>query len=157
MDLLFEKRFNKPYDKDKFNKEIALQVISSNYGFSPFILDHGETTEYAYIKMEKLDGYDLAYEYGDRERDIPKKVWDKIRIIVKTLYEDEGIMYVDITPYNFVEVDGEIFIIDFGDAYMYSETEDNLYTCSCHNKNNCKNEYFEDFLNGLNQWNPDFA
>lgn len=157
MSSLFEKRFKKPFDSNTFNKEIVLQQISSNYGFSPRIIEWGETDEYAFIRMEKLEGYDLAWVFGDNESDIPEEIWDKMREIIRILYEEENIVYVDITPYNFVEVKGEIYIIDFGDAYIYTEKDGTTkYTCSCHKRNDCINDYFLEFLDGMNKWNSDF-
>ncbi len=60
---------------------------------------------------------------------------------------EEEIAYVDITPYNFIEIDDKIYIIDFGHAtYTKSLDEDRFW-------------FLKDFLYGykLNIYNPDFA
>ena len=54
----------------------------------------------------------------------------------------ENIEYIDITPYNFIEKDGKVFIIDFGHAYY---TDFNI--------NGFLNEVM---YHCLNEWNADF-
>ena len=62
---------------------------------------------------------------------------------MQTLYDNEGIEYIDITGYNFIEKDKKIYIIDFGDA-QYSKKWKKI------------NWFLEEFLNGHHGWNPDF-
>lgn len=64
--------------------------------------------------------------------------------MVRTLFEEEGIEYIDITPYNFLENEGELYMIDFGDArYIPTNIEMDWFL----------KEFLED---GVNSWNPDF-
>ena len=57
---------------------------------------------------------------------------------------EESIQYIDVTPYNFIEKDHEVYIIDFGHAsYIYEKQK--------------VDEYLERFFNGENEWNEDFA
>jgi serine/threonine-protein kinase RIO1 len=93
--------------------------------------------------MENLNEMCIADMYGEDPKDIPKIVWDQIRVILKILYFDEGIEYIDITGYNFIEKKGKVYIIDFGDA---------IYT----KKNKEMNWFLSYFLGGHNGWNPDF-
>ena len=75
------------------------------------------------------------------QKKISKKIFNEIRDIVKNLY-DNGVIYPDITGYNFIEWDNKIWIFDFGDAYFKEGNIDSLFV----NK----------FILGHNGWNPDF-
>ena len=118
--------------------EATLQRISAEYGFSPKVL----CVEDDVIMMEDLEADTLYDIYGDEPSDVPDWIWDEIRTMVSTLYEEEGIEYVDITPYNFIEKDNRIYMIDFGDA-KYTAGEPNWF--------------LGEFLEGSDNWNPDFA
>ena len=124
--------------------EIELQKIaSSNYDFVPKIINTTFEDDKCVIEMENLEASNLADIYGENIEDIPDHVWNSIRIILKILLEEEGIEYVDITPYNFIEKDGKVYIIDFGHAY-YTDLVD-----------------IDPFLNdvlykNLKSWNRDF-
>ena len=98
---------------DDYENEIELQKVASSYGFSPRIIDTQIVDEECLITMENLGDGTLANIYGTESTDIPLEVWNAIRSIIIILYEIEGIEYIDITPYNFMEVDGKIYIIDF--------------------------------------------
>lgn len=127
--------------------ESELQIIASKYGFAPKIIDTKFDTDFYYIDMVDLQTDCLANIYGDKASDIDEHQWDQIRHIVKTLYEEEGIAYVDITPYNFIEINNKMYIIDFGHAtYAKLLNEDRFW-------------FLKDFLYGsqLNIYNPDFA
>ena len=133
----------------KITREIEMQEISSKHGFSPKILNYKltynqEDGKYiGKVTMEHLDELCIADIYGEDPNNIPKIIWDQIRIILKILYYEEGIEYIDITGYNFIEKDNKVYIIDFGDA---------VYT-----KNNIEMNWFLSyFLGGHNGWNPDF-
>ena len=62
---------------------------------------------------------------------------------MKILYYEEGIEYIDITGYNFIEKDNKVYIIDFGDA-IYTKSHIEM------------NWFLSYFLGGHNGWNPDF-
>jgi RIO-like serine/threonine protein kinase len=136
--------WTKSVSNDKAELEIELQSIASTYGFSPKI--HRVTTDdnWTYIEMDKIQGDTLYTLYGDDPEDIPDMVWEQIRLIIQMLYDEEGIEYVDITPYNFMESNGKIYVIDFGDARYIPETDEPI------------NWFLEEFLEGTNSWNPDF-
>lgn len=126
---------------DDYENEIELQKVASSYGFSPRILDTEIVDEECAITMEKMEGETLANIYGTNPSDIPIEVWNAIRSIIIILYEVEGIEYIDITPYNFMEVNERIYIIDFGDAkYKFGEP----------------NWFLTEFMDGENSWNPDY-
>jgi tRNA A-37 threonylcarbamoyl transferase component Bud32 len=121
--------------------EVELQRISSKYGFSPKIHKLEFVDDECLIYMDEV-GKCLADIYGDTPDNIPDNIWSDIREMIRTLYEEEGIEYVDITSYNFTEKDGKIYIIDFGDAqYALKDTI---------------NWFLREFLDGENSWNPDY-
>jgi tRNA A-37 threonylcarbamoyl transferase component Bud32 len=120
--------------------EVELQEVAARLGFSPRIVSVTEKGDKSVIKMERVNGTPLSDLYGDDCKNIPENIWNKIRFIISELY-GEGIEYVDITPYNFIQCGDDIKIIDFGDA-KYSDSEINWF--------------LNDFLDGLNEWNPDF-
>jgi predicted Ser/Thr protein kinase len=121
--------------------EAELQGIAASYGFAPRV--HSYTD--GMLKMHRIDGSCLADLYSDDPSKIPARIWDEIRRILEVLYEREGIEYIDITSYNFVEdVNGKLWIIDFGDARYRA-------------KGRRVNWFLREFLDGENGWNPDFA
>jgi len=136
-------------DARKIEREVEMQKIAVKYGFTPKIIDfkleyNKITSEYTgNIIMEHLNAPCLADIYSDDPAKIPKWIWIKIKEILQTLYDNEGIEYIDITGYNFIEKDNKIYIIDFGDA-QYS------------NKFKKINWFLDEFLNGHYGWNPDF-
>lgn len=88
--------------------------------------------------MERVNGNDLATIYGSGDGDTPNPVYQRCRNIIITLH-DEGIIYPDITSYNFMlDNDNEVWIIDFGHAREVSW-------------------FIGDFIDGYNGWNPDMA
>jgi len=136
-------------EERKISREIEMQEISANYGFSPKIIKseitfNKEDRKYiGNITMENLNELCIADRYGEDPRNIPKIIWDQIRTIIRILYNEEGIEYIDITGYNFIEKKGKVYIIDFGDA---------IYT----RKDREMNWFLSYFLGGHNGWNPDF-
>jgi hypothetical protein len=136
-------------EERKIDREIEMQEISSKYGFSPKIINskisfNKEDNKYiGNITMEHIKEMCLADKYGEDPQNIPKIIWDQIRIILKILYNEEGIEYIDITGYNFIEKNGKVYIIDFGDA-IYSKKDKEI------------NWFLSYFLGGHNGWNPDF-
>lgn len=130
--------FIKVVDEETGELEVELQTIASKYGFAPVVRNTEIVNGKMIITMDHLGEENLDDTYGD---EIPEEVWDEIRRIVRVLYEEEGIEYVDITPYNFIEKDGKIYVIDFGDA-KYTDGEPNWFLI--------------EFLDGENSWNPDY-
>ena len=92
------------------------------------------------MTMEKINAMNISDFYGEEAENISEELFDRIRSIIKTLY-DNNILYIDITGYNFIEYDDKIWIIDFE-----------------HAKYNTKkiNKFVEKFLAGANEWNPEF-
>jgi tRNA A-37 threonylcarbamoyl transferase component Bud32 len=133
-------------------KEIKLQQIASKYGFTPKILGVTKNSSEYMIRMEKINTRCLAESWGDEPSHIPDKFWDQIRCIVKLLFLREGIEYVDITPYNFLEKKDKIYLIDFGHAY-FTPDESKITPTNWFLKKFIGCECNPDELNG---YNPDF-
>lgn len=123
--------------------EIELQRVASQHGFCPKVL----SSEGIVFEMEKIDAPCLAEKYGEKSTDTPPWIWNEIIRILAVLYECEGIEYIDITPYNFIEKDGKVWIIDFGHAY-YTKSQ---------KQEKPQNWFLAEFLDGELVWNPDFA
>jgi tRNA A-37 threonylcarbamoyl transferase component Bud32 len=136
-------------EERKITREVEMQEVSATYGFSPRIIKSNiihnkEDDKYiGNITMEHLNAMCIADKYGENPLNVPKIIWDQIRTIVRILYNEEGIEYIDITGYNFIEKKGKVYIIDFGDA---------IYT----KKGTEMNWFLSYFLGGHNGWNPDF-
>ena len=92
------------------------------------------------MTMVSIPQLDISNMYGEGSNDPPEYVFDEIRIIIKKLY-DHGIVYPDITGYNFIEWDGKMWIIDFE---------------HCEINPSRKNPFVLEFINGANTWNPLF-
>lgn len=136
---MFIKQIASPLAED----EVYLQSIAARMGVAPKIYDVKKGSENWIITMDDLGHTNtLSYIYGEDAEKLPEWIWDEIRFIMNILL-DSGIEYVDITPYNFMEVDGKIYVIDFGDArYVRREVP--------------MNWFLKEFLDGHNGWNPDF-
>jgi tRNA A-37 threonylcarbamoyl transferase component Bud32 len=100
--------------------------------------------------MEKIEGSNLSDFYGEESFNINTKLFDKVRNIVKKLY-DNNIIYPDITGYNFMQdKDGNIFIIDF------EHTKFRFYKDEENNDHEYREDFVDKFINGLNNLNPEF-
>ena len=138
------KTFTKRLSKKHGELEIELQQIAVKYNFAPriFMITH-EHDESLTVDMQDLGKNTLYDIYGDNPEDVPDRVWESIRFMLRVLYEEEGIEYIDITPYNFMEVNDRVYVIDFGHARYYNEEIG-------------MNWFLQLFLDGSNEWNPDF-
>jgi tRNA A-37 threonylcarbamoyl transferase component Bud32 len=133
--------FVKEVSASTCQNEIELQRIAAQYGFAPKIISTSMHEDVCLIFMENLDTECLADVYGEDPEEIPEWIWDQIRIMVRTLIEEEGIEYPDTTPYNFIEKDNKIYIVDFGDA-KYIDGDISWFV--------------QEFIDGENSWNPDY-
>jgi len=143
-------RFTEKRTRDDAELEIELQEIASRHGFAPKVLAVEKHSDAFVVQMEKVSGMSLADWYTDNFAAVPPDDITKIREILMTLLKEEGIVYNDITGYNFMKEEGDhgrIFIVDFGDAkYLDQEDEEE------------QSGFLFDFVRGIkNEWNPDFA
>lgn len=125
--------------------EAELQTIAAEYGFAPKI----HSIDGSSVTMDAVDGLCLADLYTDDPKNITDAIWFEIKRILVILFEREGIEYVDITSYNFMEdKNGKIWIIDFGDAYYTPKKKGEEPS----------NWFLRWVLDGYGkEWNPDFA
>ncbi len=144
MNLFIKKLF---CSKQAAQLEYELQsYISSKYYFTPKTLSINWIDTHVEIVMEKIKAQTLFERFGDESTDIPDWVWFEMRRIVTLLYTEEGIEYIDITPYNFmIDVNDKIWIIDFGHAY-YTDVSRPI------------NWFLTEFIyEEVKNFNPDFA
>lgn len=144
MNLFIKKLF---CSKQAAQLEYELQsYISSKYYFTPKTLSINWIDTHVEIVMEKIKAQTLFERFGDEPTDIPDWVWFEMRRIVTLLYTEEGIEYIDITPYNFmIDVNDKIWIIDFGHAY-YTDVSRPI------------NWFLTEFIyEEVKNFNPDFA
>jgi len=133
----FVKRFkDTPYED--IRREARFQRKAAQIGISPQVIRCTKHT----IVMEHMNRPSIAEQYGKDIEDVPEWIQEEILGIVFTLYS-MGIEYLDVTPYNFIEKDGTVYIIDFGHARNVSDYLD---------------DYLDDiFANWKLKWNPEFA
>ena len=62
--------------------------------------------------MDRVGELNISDFYGEKAKHIEPELFDRIRVIIQKLY-DHNILYIDITGYNFIETDNELWIIDF--------------------------------------------
>ena len=134
----FIKRF-KNTSREEIQREGKLQRKAAAIGISPKVIRVNKQS----IVMENLDEPCIADKYGANINDIPEWIKEEIVNILHTLYT-MGIEYIDVTPYNFIEKDGIIYVIDFGHA---------------HNVNDKIHYYLDEIFNTwyLEKWNEDFT
>ena len=135
--------YEKKVKRADVEREVELQTVASAYGFSPSIIGVSYELDHAVIKMEDLQEMCLADKYGEEFSSLSPQIIIQIRLILEALFENEGIEYIDITPYNFIEKNNKVYIIDFGHAYYVNPAKKT-------------NWFLKDFLEGTNSWNPDF-
>jgi len=123
----------------------ALDILQNIY--VPKIAFTMSIDETVYIVMEKIKGMSVADMYGENPLDIPVNIFEQIRNILHTL-KNHKLDYIDITGYNFiVDEDHKIHIIDF---------EHSIDRNIDKNINDGKSWFLNEFLDGNNDWNPDF-
>ena len=117
--------------------EMQTYVYNSGIVNVPKIIDYDIETKQ--MKMVRVGVMNISDFYGEKSEDISVDLFERIRNIIMTLYEN------NITGYNFIESDDKIWIIDFEHASHIFPTQIT------------KNTFVEKFLNGFNGWNPEFA
>lgn len=109
---------------------------------TPEILAYDRDTKI--MLMKKVNFMNVSDYYGENSDDISPELFNKIRTIIKTLY-DNNIVYPDITGYNFIEYNNEVWIIDFEHANFKPLISDAD-----------TDDFVIKFINGTNKWNPRF-
>jgi tRNA A-37 threonylcarbamoyl transferase component Bud32 len=93
------------------------------------------------LVIEKIKNMCISDWYGAESNKIAPELFDKIRDIIKKL-ADNNIEYSDITGYNFIEYNNQIWIIDFEHSKVITGK---------------LNKFVINFINGLNEWNPEYC
>lgn len=107
-----------------------------------------ESYEMDKLTMAKINNMCIADMYGENWNDLPLRIKLTIHFIISELYE-KGIVYPDITGYNFIEYNNKIWIIDFEHAFFKN--------CVHLSKVQMKHKQFvEDFIDKPNGWNDYF-
>ena len=136
----------------RYKHYIKKRVTPYEFSFHTFIYNLGIVNTPKIIRynskkqkltLEHVGNDNISNVYGDSPQDIPEYLFDKIREIILILYQN-GITYPDITGYNFIEHknNGKVYIIDFEHASYLDENT---------------NDFIEEFLDGHNEWNPEFS
>jgi tRNA A-37 threonylcarbamoyl transferase component Bud32 len=92
--------------------------------------------------MEKIMNMNVADEYGEDAKNVPKKLFKIMQEIIKKLYYS-GIEYPDITGYNFIFCNNKMYLIDFEHSKLFSnETMHQV------------DPFVIKFIKGACEWNP---
>ncbi len=92
------------------------------------------------MAMEKIPAMSLSDYYGEEISQVPDHMINEVRLIIKKL-QTNNITYPDITGYNFINYNNKIWIIDFEHCYFDFEKSDG---------------FVNEFIKGINSWNPYF-
>jgi RIO-like serine/threonine protein kinase len=132
-----------------------------NLKFIPKLYDYDK--EKNILKTQRIKKLSVADFYGDKFENVPENIIEKIRNIITDLY-NIGIVYPDITGYNFIEdKNSHVWIVDFEHCFYinhYNSKENNELS-SIDDDVKDKEEHL-DFVNKFcfkneNSWNPYFA
>ncbi len=127
-------------------KSALTQQLAANMRIAPRVLS---TDNESYIVMEHLDEMCIADKWGENLDELETELADKIRAGIKDILcilHGQGIEYLDVTPYNFIEKDGRVWVIDFDDVKYIKKGS------------TTKNAYLKPIIRGEKQlyWNPAF-
>ena len=112
------------------------KLAEKHFDFVPKIISYDHNT--LEMKMQCIKPMCVSDFYGEESNKVPETIFKEIRRIVSMLFKI-GIIYQDITGYNFIEdLNGKIWIIDFGDAILFDQ-------------------FVIEFLNGSNNWNKNYT
>ena len=131
---------------EQIEKQIEIQKKASLFDIAPKIVDTWKTNEYYYIEMEYINENNLASKYGKNSEDISETIWNQIRNITQKLL-NEKIEYIEVTPYNLLENNDKIYLINFKNANFLNEIKtNNSFLNKLLDKDNPENFYNPDFL-----------
>ena len=141
--------FSKP-NVSESEYQMQIYIYNLNILNVPKPISYDKTTKI--FKMKEINGMSLSDYYGEKSTNIDSNIFKSIREIIKTLY-DVGIIYPDITGYNFIaeydadnEITEKLWIIDFEHARFY---DPNYYDSN--------DKFVNDFIDGLDSYNLEFA
>lgn len=142
------KKFKKTFTnvpESYVRNEVMLQALAADIGLAPKI----KKTDYkTFIEMDDLKEMSVSDMYGDDIEDIPPKILNAMWAILYSLYHLCDIEYIDVWPRNFIERNGRVWIIDFGDAREILHDDEDYEP----------DEYLAGILEAgkITHWNPEF-
>lgn len=108
------------------------------------------------LTMEKIQGNNLYDIYGDDFNSLPDNIYLQIKHIINVLYSN-NVLYIDITPFNFIEDNGKIFIIDFEHScFLKTNKKSHVYVPIKNTVYSENHRFVKKFLKNLKSWNPYF-
>jgi tRNA A-37 threonylcarbamoyl transferase component Bud32 len=114
---VFRKTYKDP-SPGQVRKSAELQRIAADLLLAPRIISTDNET---YIDMELIDEMCIADKWGEDLDELDNVLAESIRYgiwhILFTLHHI-GMEYLDVTPYNFIEKDGRVWVIDFDDVKL---------------------------------------
>jgi RIO-like serine/threonine protein kinase len=124
------------------------------FKYIPKLYDYNKDTKV--LKTQKIYGMTIADLYGENWNNIPKLITKQIRDIITRFYT-MGIVYPDITGYNFIQDNktSRIWVVDFEHCFCM-----NLFSREpCYNDEEIKHiEFVKKFcFKNACCWNPNFA
>jgi tRNA A-37 threonylcarbamoyl transferase component Bud32 len=136
----------KEYQMQTHVYELRIVNVPQVYSYD----DHTKT-----MTMEKIGSLSVADMYGEdalKDGEEYSYLFEEIRTIVRKLY-DSNIIYVDVTPYNFIETENGIYIIDFEHAESVENSEEYFKG----NADDVNVQFLKQFLfDGVNAFNKEF-
>ena len=149
----------KEYRMYKYIHNLELKFVPKLYSY-----DKNKKT----LKTQRINGLTIADLYGEDFCKVPKRIITQIRAIIKYLY-NIGIIYPDITGYNFIQdKQSRVWIIDFEHCFYTNKYNNQMITnVSYHlneanaNKITDKDEHLNFVygfcFKGQKSWNPYFS
>lgn len=131
---------NVSFHEYNMHKIIYQLSINSKLFSVPEIVDYNSTKKI--MTMIKVEADNISNNYGETLKDIPKNIIKQIKQIIKFL-KTNGIIYPDITGYNFIYDKEKIWLIDFEHSYFDGFEERN-------------DPFIKWFIQSGNEWNPNF-
>jgi tRNA A-37 threonylcarbamoyl transferase component Bud32 len=134
-----------------------------NFKFIPKLYDYDKIT--CTLRTQKINGLSISDYYGESFEEIPRPIINQIRNIITQLY-NIGIVYPDITGYNFIEDNkGAIWIVDFEHCFYKNIHENKIDTNADTDTDTDIILDAEDHINFVSKfcfkkqqsWNPYFA
>ena len=96
------------------------------------------------LTMRRLPGMSVSDFYGENASAVPSEVFSRIRRLVEHLVDVAGLDFPDLTGYNIMVYNEQMWIIDFEHAREVQRRDD-----CC--------EFVQRFLAGEDSWNAEFA
>jgi tRNA A-37 threonylcarbamoyl transferase component Bud32 len=125
--------------------------------FVPKLYSYDKKTQT--LKTQKINGLNLSDLYGEKWENIPDNIMEKVRDIITKLYEI-GIIYPDITGYNFIQDhQSKIWVVDFEHCFYFNNYNINPIETTIEDKEQQSHiEFVIQFcFENIQSWNPHFA